>query len=71
MHITLTGNKSGVYIDSKTCSACIDYEKAVNIQDINLFGVNNLVIKRGKDGSLKIIQAGGYNRIRGLFVDMY
>ena len=71
VQITLIGNKSGIYIDPKTCNACIDYQKANNIQDVKFFGVNNLVIRRYEDGSFKIVQAGGYNRIRGMFVDIY
>ena len=71
MTITLIGNKEGIYIDSTNCNAYMDYEKAVNIQEVNFSGVNNLVINREKDGSFKIIQAGGYDSERGLFVDLY
>lgn len=71
MKITLIGNKRGVYINPVDNNAFVDYNKAVNIKDVNLFGVNNLVIRRNEDGGLKIVQAGGYNRIRGLFTDLY
>ena len=71
MTITLIGNKEGIYIDPTNCNAYMDYKKAVNIQEVNFSGVNNLVINREKDGSFKIIQAGGYDRERGLFVDLY
>lgn len=69
--ITLIGNKEGVYIDPRNCEAYVDYTKAGNYKSVNMYGVNNLVINREEDGTMKIIQAGGYNRIRGLFVDLY
>lgn len=65
------GNKYGVYIDPVNCNAYVDYTQAVNYKDINICGVNGLVIERGEDGTMKIIQAGGYNRMRGLFCDLY
>ena len=71
MNVTLIGNKKDVYIDPRNNNAYVDYLKAVNFKDVNMYGVNNLVIKRDDCGNLKIIQAGGYNRMRGLFVDMY
>lgn len=71
MTISLIGNKEGIYIDPTTCNAYVDYEKAVNIDEVNLSGVNNLVINREANGSIKIIQAGGYDRERGLFCDLY
>ena len=71
MSITLIGNKEGVYIDPTTCNAYVDYMKAENVDDVKFFGVNNLVIHRNDDGTMRIVQAGGYSRIRGLFVDLY
>lgn len=71
MRITLIGNKEGIYIDPRNCNAYVNYNKAINVNDVNFFGVNNLVISIGNNGEMKIIQAGGYNRIRGLFVDLY
>ena len=71
MHITLTGNRDGVYIDPVTCNAHIDYRNAVNINDVDISDANNLAIHRDEDGRVKIIQVGGYSRERGLFVDMY
>ena len=70
MTITLLGNKDGVYIDTSN-NANVNYEDALNIHDVKLFGVNNLVIRRNDDGKMKIVQAGGYNRFRGLFTDLY
>lgn len=69
--VTLVGNKKGVYIDPTNCNACVDYTLAVNYKDVNMFGVNNLAIERTEDGTMRIFQAGGYNRIRGLFCDLY
>lgn len=71
MSITVIGNKQGLYIDPRNNNAYVDYKQATNHKEVKMFGVNNLVIHRYNDGSMKIIQAGGYNRIRGLFVDMY
>lgn len=71
MTITLIGNKNNVYINPQNNSAILDYRQAINFQAVNLYGVNHLVIRRETDGSTKIIQAGGYNRIRGLFTDLY
>ena len=71
MSITLIGNKEGVYIDARNNNAIVDYEKAVNINEVKMFGVNHLVIDRNEKGEMKIIQAGGYNRTRGMFVDLY
>lgn len=71
MTITLVGNKSGVYIDPRTCNACVDFTKATNYDDVKFLGVNHLVIRRNDDGSLKIVQAGGYTVRRGMFVDLY
>lgn len=71
MNITLIGNKKDVYIDPRNNNALIDYKKAINVNDVKMFGVNNLVIRRYDNGEFKIIQAGGYNRLRGLFVDLY
>lgn len=71
MNITILGEKEGIYIDPKNCNAFVDYTKAINYKDVKMYGVNNLVIRRYKDGTTKIIQAGGYNRLKGLFVDMY
>ena len=71
MWVSLIGNKDGVYIDPKNCNAAVDYEKAVNFKDVKMFGVNRLVIKRLDNGDLKIVQAGGYNRFRCLFVYLY
>ena len=70
MKITLLGNKDGVYIDSYN-NAYVNYEEALNIQDVKLFGVSNLVIRRYDDGKMKIVQAGGYNKLRGFFTDLY
>ena len=69
--ITLIGNKEGVYIDPGNWNAYVDYTKAINYKDVKMYGVNNLVINREADGTMKIIQAGGYNRMRGLFCDLY
>ena len=72
MTVTLIGDKSGVYIDPKNNNAHVDYKSATNIDKVNLFGVNHLVIKKDPASKeLKVVQAGGYNRIRGLFVDLY
>ena len=71
MTITLLGNKDGVYINPVNNSAHVNYEEALNFKDVKLFGVNNLVIRRNDDGKMEIVQAGGYNRLRGLFTDLY
>lgn len=71
MKITLLGNKDGVYINPITNSAHVNYEEALNIKDVKLFGVNHLVIRRYDDGKMKIVQSGGYNRLRGFFTDLY
>lgn len=71
MQVTLIGNKKGIYIDPRNNNAFINWEKAKNIKQIKMFGVNHLVVRRFKDESLLIVQAGGYNRFRGLFVDSY
>ena len=71
MTVTLIGNKNGVYIDPKNNNAVLDYSQAKNFQEVKLYGVNHLVIRRDDNGAIKIVQAGGYNRIRGLFTDLY
>ena len=71
MHITLTGNRDGVYIDPVTSNAYIDYRDATNIGAVDISDANNLAIHRDGDGRMEIIQVGGYSRERGLFVDMY
>lgn len=71
MTISLVGNKSGVYIDPRTCNACVDFTKAANYGDVKFLGVNHLVVRRNEDGSTQIVQAGGYTMRRGMFVDLY
>lgn len=71
MTITLIGNKDGIYIDPKNNNAMVDYKTCTNYGEVKMFGVNNLVIRREADGTMKIVQTGGYNRFRGLFVDLY
>lgn len=69
--VTLVGNKEGVYIDCATNNAYVDQREAVNYNDINMRGVHHLVIDREEDGTMKIIQASGYTRERGMFCDLY
>lgn len=71
MKTCVFGNTKDFYIDPKDCSAYVDYTKAVNYKDVKLDGVNNLIIRRNDSGEMKIIQAGGYDKDRGMFVDMY
>lgn len=71
MTVTLTGNKQGIYIDPINCNAYVDYTQAINYKDVKIYGVNHLVIDRKEDGSMKIILAGGYSWMRGLFCDLY
>lgn len=71
MTVTLIGNKKDVYIDARNNNARVDYINALNYKDVKMFGVNHLVIRRSNSGELTIVQASGYNRFRGLFVDMY
>lgn len=71
MSITLIGNKEGVYIDPRNNNCICDYTKAENFREVNMYGVNHLVIRRRANGSMKIVQANGYNRIEGLFQRMY
>ena len=71
MTVSLIGNKRGVYIDPRNNNAVVDYASAVNMSEVKMYGVNHLVIERFDDGAMRIVQAGGYNRMRGLFVDMY
>jgi hypothetical protein len=71
MKITLLGNKSDVYIDSVNNNAIMDYKKAVNFNNVDMNGVNNLIIRQYDDGNFKIVQAGGYSYDRGMFVDLY
>ena len=71
MKITLVGNKDGVYINPVDNNAAVDYKKSNNYSEIKMYGVNHLVIRRSDGGEMKVIQAGGYNRLRGLFCDLY
>ena len=73
MHITLIGNKKGIYIDETNFNVYIDCTQEVNYKDVAPFikDVNTLVIYRDEDGSTKIVQAGGYSHNRGLFVNLY
>lgn len=71
MKISLLGNQEGVYTDPVSVSSCMDYTKADNYANVDLNGVNHLVIRRNLDKTFRIIQAGGYTPDRGLFVDMY
>ena len=70
MKITLTGNKTGVYIDRNN-RAYIDPTEANNYNTVNMQAVNHLIIDRTASGSMRIIQASGYSADRGLFSDMY
>lgn len=71
MIITLLGNKDGIYIDPRNNNAILDYTKAENIKEVKMYGVNHLVIRRSDNGEMRVVQAGGYNRLRGLFTDLY
>lgn len=71
MTITLLGNKNGIYIDPRNNNAILDYTKAENIKEVKMYGVNHLVIRRSDNGEMRVVQAGGYNRLRGLFTDLY
>lgn len=71
MKITLTGNKSGIYIDPRNNNAFVDYKAAENFSEVNLCGVNHLAIHREENGAMRIFQASGYNSDRGMFTDMY
>ena len=73
--VTLVGNKDGVYIDSRNCNACVDFEQSENFAEVNMQDVNHLVIvrlyKAGRGYVMRIVQASGYSLDRGLFIDMY
>lgn len=73
--VSLTGNKDGVYIDSRNCNAYVDFEQAENFAEVNMQDVNHLVIVRlykvGRGYVMRIVQASGYSLDRGLFIDMY
>lgn len=75
MKVTLLGNKAGVYIDAKNNNAYIDYKRAENISDVDLDGVNHIVVVRlyraCRGEVLRIVQANGYTPERGLFCDCY
>lgn len=71
LHISIIGNKEGIYIDPKDCNAYVDYEKAINFKNVNMLGVNHLVIDRSRNGHMKIVMATGYWFSRGMFTDNY
>lgn len=75
MKITLLGNKTGVYIDAKTNNAYIDYKMAENLSDVDLEGVNHIVVVRFqrecRGEVLRIVQANGYTPERGMFSNCY
>ena len=68
---TLIGNKYGIYIASKNDNAYVEEQQCTNIHDVNLDGVNHVVIRRFPSGGMKVIQASGYMPDRGIFVDLY
>ena len=71
MKVTLLGNKYGIYIDTKTNNAHVNYIEATNFDDVNMDGVNHLVIRRYWNGEMRIKQANGYSVDRGLFTQDY
>lgn len=70
MHVTLIGDKTGVFVNPVDCGAAVDYEKTANFAAVQMDGVNNLVVANW-DSQMKIIQAGGFTPDRGLFNDLY
>lgn len=67
----ITGNKEGIYIDSRNCETYIQSEKCENYKAVDFDGVNGLVVYRDNEGKMYIVQASGFSDNRGLFVDMY
>lgn len=71
MTVTLYGNKDGVFIDPRNCNAYVFYSSARNYSEVDMEGVNHLVIRREGYGEMYITQASGYTYDRGMFIDMY
>lgn len=63
MKVTLLGNKYG--------NAHVNYFEATNYNDVDMEGVNHLVIRRYFNGELKIKQASGYSVNKGMFTQDY
>ncbi len=70
MNITIVGNKENLKVDPKNPEV-IDYKKALNYKQVNMIGVNSIVVRRFDDESIIITQTAGYSRLRGFFVDVY
>lgn len=71
MHSIVIGYKNGLYTNQRTGNTYIDYRKADNFDEVNMDDVDMVVIKRGRNKKFRIIQAGGFSKTRGRFIDMY
>ena len=65
------GNTQGIYTNPCNCEAYVDYTQATNYDEVDMEGVNNIHIRREKDGTMKIFQANGYSYDKGLFSQLY
>lgn len=71
MKAAIIGNRRGIYISPFDNEAFVVPSQIVNYDDVNMEGVNNVVIRRSDSGEMKIVQAGGWTCDRGMFVDLY
>ena len=71
MRASVIGNREAVWIDPVINEAYINPETCANYKDVNMDGVNGLVVYITTAGTRYIMQAGGYTYDRGLFCDLY
>lgn len=71
IHSIVIGYKEDLYTNDRTGNTYISWWKADNIDDVNMEDIDMLVMKRERSGRFRIIQAGGFSKTRGRFIDMY
>lgn len=71
MQVTLYEKKEKIFTDPNDYNSYVFYSSARNYSEVDMEGVNHLVIRREGYGEMYITQASGYTYDRGTFIDMY